>query len=117
MILHYISQAEDLLNSGTGDQGRNEFILNSLNNGKKLYNTDMQYLQRMTQKLDDKIASLQSKPKISKTTISQEMSTITDKEIDEILEKQEQSAKKKNMPSKITTKISLKSKFKKMFSK
>ena len=68
----------------------------------------------MTQKLDDKIASLQSQTKIR---ILNE-TTITDKEIDEILERQDKLlAKKTNMPQNITRKTSLKSKFKKMFSR
>jgi len=116
MTLPYTKQAEDLLNSGMGDLGRNEFILDSLKNGKKLYNTDIKYLQTMTQKLDDKIASLYSQTK-SKTRISNEATIISDKEIDKILEKQYKLAKKTDMPQNITHNTSLKSRFKKLFLK
>ena len=102
-----------------GDLGRNEFILNSLKNGKKLYNTDIKYLQTMAQKLDDKITSLQNQTKSSKIRrISNETTIISDKEIDEILEKQDKLlAKKANIPQNTTHNTSLKSKFKKLFSK
>lgn len=114
MTLSCTKQVKDLLNSGVGDLGRNEFILDSLKNGKKLYNTDIKYLQTMTQKLDDKISSLQTQTKSSKTRISNETTIISDKEIDEILEKQDKLAKKTDMSQEITHKVSLKSKLKKM---
>jgi len=117
MTLSYTKQVKDLLNSGMGDLGRNEFIFDSLKNGKKLYNTDIKYLQAMTQNLDDKIALLQNQTKTSKARISNE-TIISDKEIDEILERQDKLlAKKTNMPQNITHNTSLKSKFKKLFSK
>jgi len=117
VTLSYTKQVKDLLNSGIGDLGRNEFILDSLKNGKKLYNTDIKYLQTMTQKLDEKIASLYSQTKLSKTRISNE-TIISDKEIDKILERQNKLlVKKTDIPQNISYKISLRSKFKMMFSR
>jgi len=114
-----IEKVHDLIDAGIGDVNRNEFILNSLQNGQKLYNTDVNYLQKMTQNLDDKIALLQSQTKVSKTRILKETPTISDKEIDEILARQDQYvAKKKEIPQEIIMpKPTLKSKIKKIFTK
>ena len=44
-----------LLDMGLGDKGRLDFILSSLENGKKIYNTDMKYVEKLiTKTLDDK---------------------------------------------------------------
>ena len=108
-----IQKAQDLIDSGRGDVGRNEFILNSLQNGKKLYNTDVKYLNIQTQKLDEKIASLQSfKKKPDRKAV------LTDDEIDKILEQQDkENIQKRKTPMEIMPKNTIKSKIKNIFSK
>jgi len=108
-----IQKAQDLIDSGRGDVGRNEFILNSLQNGKKLYNTDVKYLNIQTQKLDEKIASLQSfKKKPDRKAV------LTDDEIDKILEQQDRKdEQKKTISVEIIPKNTIKSKIKNIFSK
>ncbi len=108
-----IRQVQDLIDSGRGDTGRNEFILNSLLNGKKLYNTDVKYLETQTKKLNEKIISLQSSKKKPRRE-----SALTDDEIDKILEKQDRKdAKKREIPMEIVPKNTLKSKLRNFFSK
>jgi len=108
-----IQKAQDLIDSGRGDVGRNEFILNSLQNGKKLYNTDVKYLNIQTQKLDAKIALLQhNKQKPDRK------SALTDEEIDKILEQQDKkNIQKRRTPMEIMPKNTIKSKIKNIFSK
>lgn len=116
-----IEKVHDLIDSGMVDMGRNEFILNSLQNGKKLYNTDAKYLENQTQKLNDKIISLQSTKKIPKRAVT--TAALSDKEIDEILERQDRlsaaaaTAVNTDMSIDVIPKPTLKSKFKKIFRK
>ena len=90
-----IKKVQDLIDSGCGDTGRNEFILWSLSNDKKLYNTDIKYLESHIQKLDEKRTLLNSQTNTSKTKQSKRASVITDSEIDEILERQDKRKKAK----------------------
>ena len=107
-----IQKVQDLIDSGMGDVGRNAFILECLQNGKKLYNTDVKYLETLTQKLNDKITLLSPAKKRPKAT-----SALSDEEIDKILEQQDKKdAQKKEIPIEVP-KTTIKSRIKNIFSK
>lgn len=113
MDLDKIQKVQDLIDSGRGDVGRNGFILKTLQNGKKLYNTDIKYLESQTQKLGEKITSLQSSKKKQNRK-----AVLTDDEIDKILERQDRKdEQKKAIPTEIAPKKTIKSKIKNIFSK
>jgi len=80
----YHGMAMDLLNSGMGDEGRLRFILECIAKNKPLYKTDMLFLESMNNKLEHKIKTLTKDDKkqevYSKTLVS-------DKELDEIIDK------------------------------
>lgn len=84
MELDYHGMAMDLLNSGMGDEGRLRFILECIAKNKPLYKTDMMFLESMNNKLEYKIKTLTKDDKkqevYSKTLVS-------DKELDEIIDK------------------------------
>ncbi len=67
MTRDYHSMISDLIDSGIGDRGRLEFMLDCLNSDKPLYNTDMIYLESAYDQLESKIKTL-TKP--SKTPIA-----------------------------------------------
>ncbi len=113
MDLDKIQKVQDLIDSGRGDMGRNEFILNSLQNGKKLYNTDILYLKIQTQKLDEKIVSLQPSKKKPKREPA-----LSDDEIDKILaEHDKKYAQKKKIPQEPMPKNTVRAKIKNFFSR
>ena len=78
--------ATDLLNSGIGDEGRLKFILSCIEKNKPLYNTDIRFLESMTDQLEWRIERLKrntdvkQKEKDSRTLIS-------NKELDEIIDR------------------------------
>lgn len=47
MASDLIKSVQDLIDSGRGDDGRNRFILSRLQQGKPLYRTDQQYIERL----------------------------------------------------------------------
>ncbi len=76
--------AMDLLNSGIGDEGRLKFILECIAKNKPIYKTDMMFLESMNNKLEHKIKTL------TKGDTKQEAhpkTLISDKELDEIIDK------------------------------
>jgi len=78
----------DLINSGMGDRNRLEFILECIQKGKPLYNTDEKYLRQKYQKLETKIDKLSGgKMKKSKTTPYE---NDLDKIVDEALSREKQ---------------------------
>ena len=62
-----------LLDLGIGDRGRLEFVLSSLQKGKKIYNTDMKYVEKLiTKTTNDKTEELSTKSTQSKLSESEE---------------------------------------------
>ena len=54
----YYSMATDLIDSGIGEEGRLEFILECIDKNKPLYKTDIRFLESLTKQLDLKIKRL-----------------------------------------------------------
>ncbi len=81
--------ATDLLDSGMGDAGRLGFILECIKKEKPLYRTDMMYLESKSTQLDDKIQKLQDNTvKPAKHATNDSKPLISDKDLDEILDRQ-----------------------------
>lgn len=47
MASDLIKSVQDLIDSGRGDEGRNRFILSRLQQGKPLYRSDQQYIEKL----------------------------------------------------------------------
>ena len=85
----YKKMATDLLNTGMWDQGRLRFIIECIEKDKPIYKTDKAYLESINQQLEDKIQKLQGS--IIKTTEPKKndlRALISDKDLDEIIDKQ-----------------------------
>ena len=114
----------DLIDSGIGEEGRLQFILECIDKNKPLYKTDIKFLESQTISLDLKIKKLESNSaKKSTMTNTQNQKThsktlLTDEFLDEHIDKIESN----NNNSK-TTKIHIistnkqKSFFRRIFSK
>ena len=106
MSLDYHTMARDLLNSGIGDVGRLEFILECVKSQKPLYNTDVQFLERHTNMLNQKIEILSKKTK----PVNPKKTILSEKLIDDIISKSDDREKQKDtIPSKeiITTRADM----------
>jgi len=80
--------AADLLNTGMWDQGRLRFILECVDQNKPIYKTDRVYLESMTKQLEDKLHKLKgSTVKIIKPKENTSRTLISDKTLDEIIDK------------------------------
>ena len=80
--------ATDLLNTGMWDQGRLRFILECIEQNKPIYKTDRIYLESMTKQLEDKLHKLKgSTVKIIKPKENTSRTLISDKTLDEIIDK------------------------------
>lgn len=80
--------ATDLLNTGMWDQGRLRFILECVEQNKPIYKTDRIYLESMTKQLEDKLHKLKgSTVKIIKPKENTSRTLISDKTLDEIIDK------------------------------
>ena len=81
--------AIDLLNTGMWDQGRLRFILECVEKNKPIYKTDTIYLESMTEQLEHKIQKLQgNEVRTTKLKENHSRTLISDKELDEIIDKQ-----------------------------
>lgn len=91
--------ATDLLNTGMWDQGRLRFILECVEQNKPIYKTDRMYLESMTKQLEDKIHKLKgSTVKITKPKENTSKTLISDKTLDEIIDKKNTKTVHNNMP-------------------
>lgn len=59
-----VDKIQQLIDAGLGDIGRLEYILSTLKNGKKLYNSDQNYLDSLLKKHEEKIEPSESKKEI-----------------------------------------------------
>jgi len=115
----------DLIDSGIGEEGRLQFILECIDKNKPLYKTDVKFLESLTISLDLKIQKLENNStKKSTMTDTQNQKThsktlLTDEFLDEHIDKIES----KNNNNFKTTKIHIiptnkqKSFFRRIFSK
>jgi len=55
---HY-TMVTDLIDSGIGEEGRLQFILQCIDKNKPLYKTDIKFLESLTEQLDLKIKKLE----------------------------------------------------------
>ena len=85
MNLDYNAMAMDLLKSGMGDEGRLRFILECIAKNKPLYKTDMMFLESLYNQLEHKIKTLTKDDK--KQAAHPKKTLVTDKELDEIIDK------------------------------
>jgi len=124
------TKVEELINSGVGERYRLEHILSTLKNDKKLYNSDLNYLTTMHEKLVEKMISLQKENKVLKLSLTKSPKSIPvsnrhallkDEDLDMILEEQEKKKHQRLMTSEESLKpLSSESKlgkFKKYFTK
>lgn len=81
----YHGMAMDLLNSGMGDEGRIRFILECIAKNKPLYKTDMMFLESLYNQLEHKIKTLTKDDK--KQAVHSKKTLVSDKELDEIINK------------------------------
>ncbi len=102
------TKAEELINSGVGERYRLEHILSTLKNDKKLYNSDLNYLTTMHEKLVEKMISLQKENKVLKPgltkspksiLVSNRHALLKDEDLDMILEEQEKKKHQRLMTS------------------
>ena len=82
--------ATDLLNAGMGDEGRLKFILSCIEKNKPLYKTDIRFLESMTDRLEWRIKRLQGNTD-AKQKEKQSRTLISNKELDEILDRKDAS--------------------------
>ncbi|MFB5597534.1 MAG: hypothetical protein ACE5RJ_00745 [Nitrosopumilaceae archaeon] len=124
------TKAEELINSGIGERYRLEHILRTLKNDRKLYNSDLNYLITMHEKLVEKMISLQKESEVLKrgltkspklTPVSNRHALLKDEDLNRILEEQEKKKHQRLMTSKDSLKPlrseSKLGKFKKHFTK
>ncbi len=124
------TKTEELINSGVGERYRLEHILSTLKNDKKLYNSDLNYLTTMHEKLVEKMIRLQKENKVLKPgltkspksiLVSNRHALLKDEDLDMILEEQEKKKHQRFMTSEDSLKpLSSESKlgkFKKYFTK
>lgn len=83
----YRTMTTDLIDSGIGEEGRLQFILECIDKNKPLYKTDIKFLESLTKQLDLKIKKLDNNPKIKpinhpKTTLLSD--EFLDKHLDKI---------------------------------
>lgn len=103
----------DLIDSGIGEEGRLQFILQCIDKNKPLYKTDIKFLESLTEQLDLKIKQLNTHQKTNhpKTLLSDEF-------LDEHLDKIEsKNSTKKQSHSGIPTKKKKKLFLRRIFSK
>ena len=102
------TKVEELINSGVGERYRLEHILSTLKNDKKLYNSDLNYLTTMHEKLVEKMISLQKENKVLKPSLTKSPKSILvsnrhallkDEDLDMILEEQEKKKHQRLMTS------------------
>jgi len=95
----YKKMAIDLLNTGMWDQGRLRFILECIEKNKPIYKTDKAYLESMNEQLENKIQKLQgSVVKTTKLKKNNSNTLISDKDLDDILDKQRSKTVKTSIP-------------------
>ncbi len=82
--------ATDLLNAGMGDEGRLKFILSCIEKNKPLYKTDIRFLESMTDRLEWRIERLKGNTD-AKQKEKQSRTLISNKELDEILDRKDAS--------------------------
>ncbi len=124
------TKTEELINSGVGERYRLEHILSTLKNDRNLYNSDLNYLTTMHEKLVEKMINLQKenkmlKPGLTKSAksipVSNRHALLKDEDLDMILEEQEKKKHQRLMTSEESLKpLSSESKldkFKKYFTK
>ena len=92
----YHGIAMDLLNSGIGDDGRLRFILECIAKNKPLYKTDIIFLESMNNQLEHKIKTL-TKDDTRQETHPKML--LSDKELDEIIDKKNAKNKEKITPA------------------
>lgn len=90
---NYRVMVTDLIDSGIGEEGRLQFILECIDKNKPLYKTDIKFLESQTISLDLKIKKLESNSaKKSTMTDTQNQKThsktlLTDEFLDEHIDK------------------------------
>ena len=98
-------KAQELIDSGLGDTGRLEHIMDYIIKDKPLFNSDLKYLENMHEFLLDKIQKLEHESKSLKpnsVTLSEPRPTsnrkplLADEDLDRILDEQER-RKQKNL--------------------
>ena len=89
--------AMDLLNSGIGDEGRLRFILECIAKNKPLYKTDMMFLESMNNHLEHKIKTLTKDD--TKQEAYPRKTLVSDKELDEIIDKKNAKNTEKIIPA------------------
>ena len=102
------TKTEELINSGVVERYRFEHILITIKMDIKLYNSDLNYLTTMHEKLVEKMISLQKenkmlKPDITKSPksipVSNRHALLNDEDLDMILEAQEKKKHQRLMTS------------------
>ncbi len=88
--MNHKTMATDLLNTGMGDEGRLKFILSCIETNKPLYKTDIRFLESMTDQLEWRIERLEGKTD-AKQKEKQSRTLISNKELDEILDRKDAS--------------------------
>lgn len=116
----YYKMATDLIDTGIGEEGRLQFILECINKNKPLYKTDKIFLESCNNKLEAKIKLLQKNPvssaktvvKVPKPKTNSSRTLLSDEHLDKHLDELD------NNKSKSMTKpaVEKKSFFKRIFS-
>jgi len=106
----------DLIDSGIGEEGRLQFILQCIDKNKSLYKTDIKFLESLTEQLDLKIKKLDTTQK--NNTSKHPKTLLSDEFLDRHLDKIE--SKKKNVKTSQHSTIPTRKKksiFRRIFSK
>ena len=106
----------DLIDSGIGEEGRLQFILECIDKNKPLYKTDIKFLESLTKQLDLKIKYLSSNKKTNhpKTLLSDEF---LDEHLDKMELKKSTKIQQQSHNNNIPTKKKKKSFLRRIFSK